>query len=146
MGGELQTLQVLPAVVLRPGVLVRAAPLLSATWEVAVIYEARLSPGDAGFRSGCLTGGPVPVLLRPDAILAVGFGWVEVTLDGQVLCRLDDECVTLADLESIAARYADHDWRVLYYGPLSDELYQRQADGWALICKGRGFFDDDGVD
>lgn len=72
-------------------------------------------------------------------MLCVGFGMVEIILDGQVVWSGDDERVTLADLEAIAARYADHEWRVFFDGPLSDELYQRQDDGrWILARSGPG--------
>lgn len=106
---------------------------------------ARLPPLESGgLRSGCLCCGPQSIELSLSSVLCVGCGQVEVTLDGQVVWAGDDERVSLADLESIAARYADHDWRVFFDGPLSDGLYQRQGEGrWVLVRRGRGHLDDD---
>lgn len=109
------------------------------TWE-------RLPPltiEDAGFRSGCLTCGPQPVMLPLDAWIAVGFGAAYVTRDGETVWEMDsidDECWTCADAEAAATADPDHDWRIHFYGPLSEAEYQRhEAKNWVLVKKGMGF-------
>lgn len=92
-----------------------------------------------GYRSNCLTGGPQPTELPVSAILAVGFGYVTVSKDGERLWSGDDERVTLRRFERQAAKDPDHDWRVLFYGPLSEPEYQRQDGKWLLVRKGEGF-------
>ncbi len=82
--------------------------------------------------------------LGVDSMLGVGFGMVQITLDGQIIWSGDDERVTLADLESISARYDNHEWRVFFDGPLGDALFQRQDDGrWILTRSGPGFMTDE---
>ncbi len=102
------------------------------TWE----RLPQVSPGEAGIRSGCLTCGPIPATLPLDAVLCVGYGLVWVTLDDADVWIGDDERLTLGDVEAIAARYADHDWRVIFYGPRDNQHYQRQGDArWVLVTR-----------
>lgn len=37
------------------------------------------------------------------------------------------------------ARDTPGDWRILFSGPLSEPLYQRQDVGWVLVWHGFGF-------
>jgi len=47
---------------------------------------------------------------------------------------------TLATFEAQALDDPDHDWRVVFYGSLHEEEYQRQGEGsWVLIRSGMGF-------
>jgi len=47
---------------------------------------------------------------------------------------------TLATYEAEAVLDPDHDWRVLFYGAMHEEEYQRQDVGsWVLIRSGMGF-------
>lgn len=104
-----------------------------------------LTEMEAGLRSGCLTCGPQPVTLPPDARIAVGFGAAGVTKDGVAIWEEDthadyEHCMTCAEAERTAALDPDHDWRIYYFGPLSEAVYQRHAPGeWVLIEKGQGF-------
>ena len=97
----------------------------------------------AGFRSGCLTCGPQPVMLSPEASIAVGFGYAGVTKDGAEVWSerdIEDGCWTCADAEREAAKDPDHDWRIIFHGPLSEAEYQRhEANNWVLVRKGMGF-------
>lgn len=83
---------------------------------------------------------PVPKGLRMSTVLAVGFGFVTVTRDGENIWRGDDEHVWLRRFERRAAEDPGHDWRVEFYGPLSGSIYQRQGPKhWVLIEKNPGF-------
>lgn len=98
-----------------------------------------LAEKEAGFKSGCLNCGPQPVTLPLDAILAVGFGQVTVSKDGDLVWCGDDPTKELSQVEEKAKEDPDHDWRVCFYGPLSESEYQRQDGNWVLVRKGMGF-------
>jgi hypothetical protein len=47
---------------------------------------------------------------------------------------------TTAQAEKVAKADPDHDWRIVLYGPLHGEVYQRHAPGeWVLVEKNKGF-------
>ena len=93
-----------------------------------------------GLRSGCLTCGPQPVVIHLLAPLCVGFGSVSVTRDGAHVWDGDDEEMLVANAEQWASEDPDHDWRIFFFGPLSDAEYQRHGAGeWVLVKKGPGF-------
>lgn len=88
----------------------------------------------------CLNCGPSPLALSMKARLAVGFGSVTVTRDGEEVWSGDDLEKRLSFFEWRASRDPDHDWRVCFYGPLSELEYQRQGKKfWPLVRKGDGF-------
>lgn len=107
-----------------------------------------LTEQEAGLRSGCLNCGPQPVLLPMTAWVAVGFGDAQVVKGDELIYSEsqagfdggdDSECV-VSRFEAMAAADPDHDWRIHYYGPLSEAHYQRQgAEQWVLYEKGDGF-------
>ena len=110
------------------------------TWERLPAIAER----DAGLKSGCLTCGPQPVAIDMGAVIAVGFGSAGVTKDGDEVwsenADPDAELWTAQDAEDEALKDPDHDWRIYFYGPLSEAVYQRHAAGkWVLISKGEGF-------
>jgi len=89
-----------------------------------------------------------PALPGPDLeltkILAVGFGSCNATRDG--LTFYDEQNVrgekypTAQDVENAAMTDSDHDWRISFYAPMWEAVYQRQGTAkWALISKGKGF-------
>lgn len=89
---------------------------------------------------GCLNCGAHHSSLPLMVPLAVGFGMVAVTKDGECLWSGDDEHVRLRRFERRAAADPDHDWRVRFDAPLSDATYQRHGERhWVLIEKGMGF-------
>jgi hypothetical protein len=89
---------------------------------------------------GCLNCGAVHESLRISAPLAVGFGFVSVTRDGERVWEGDDEHVWLRRFERRAAADPDHDWRVYFNAPLWEATYQRQGEKhWVLVEKGMGF-------
>lgn len=88
--------------------------------------------------NGCGNCPPKPRVLHLDRPLAVGFGTVAVTRDGDTVWSGDDEAKRVADAEQWA-RDTPGDWRILFSTWSSDELYQRQDDGWVLVWRGMGF-------
>jgi len=78
-------------------------------------------------------------LLPMTAPLAVGFGFVTVSRNGETVWQGDDEHVWIRRFENRAVKNPG-DWRVHFYGPLSESTYQRQGPKeWVLIETGKGF-------
>jgi len=99
----------------------------------------KLSPLPSSHK-GCLCCGALHAALSLRTPLAVGFGMVDVTRDGERIWSGDDERVWLRRFENRAAKDPDHDWRVWFNAPLYDATYQRQGEAhWVLVEKGMGF-------
>ena len=104
-----------------------------------------LKPAIAGGTKGCPCCGAMHQALPADAVIAVGFG--------SAFCSKGNECIydeqetaregdykTCADMELLAANDPYHDWRISYFAPLYESIYQRHGPGhWVLIEKGQGF-------
>ena len=89
---------------------------------------------------GCLNCGPHPTTMPVNTPLAVGFGVVSVSKDGEVIWNGDDEHVWLRRFEWRAAKDPDHDWRVKFDSPMKMNVYQRQGENlWVLVETGPGF-------
>ena len=108
------------------------------TWEKLPAIE--------GKHGGCLNCGPRPSYFPADGIIAVGFGYAGVLRDGNSVydeprdAKSDDEYMTGAQAEALAAADPDHDWRIVLEGPLSGRTYQRHGPNeWALIEQNMGF-------
>lgn len=88
-----------------------------------------------------------PILFEPFRVIGVGFGLGALTKDDAIvwaeetqLVQFDDDVLTGADAEKIAAGDPDHDWRIVIDGPIVKYVYQRHGTGrWVLIEKGDGF-------
>ena len=93
----------------------------------------------------CLCCPPIPAIAPLRKMIAVGFGDAVVTRDGEEV--FDGEAayrrgkpVTFYKAERMAKRDPDHDWRVVLYGPLHGETYQRHAaKTWVLVENNMGF-------
>lgn len=103
-------------------------------------------PAIKGKHGGCLTCGPRPDRFPPNAIIGVGFGYAALICDGIPVwvepneVESDDDYMTGAKAEAMAAADPDHDWRIILDGPLSGRTYQRHAPGeWVLIRQDMGF-------
>lgn len=103
-------------------------------------------PAIEGKHGGCLNCGPRPRFFPPAGVIAVGFGYAGLHRDGEPIYTEpdepdgDDEYMTGAKAEKLAAADPDHDWRIVMEGPLSGRTYQRHAEGeWALIEQNMGF-------
>ena len=77
--------------------------------------------------------------------LNIIFGNSNYSRDGKILWESPDNDeprveTTVEEVEAIARRDPNHDWRIYYYAPTFEEEYKRQPDGrWRLIKKGPGF-------
>jgi hypothetical protein len=103
-------------------------------------------PAIEGKHGGCLNCGPRPSFFPPTGVIGVGFGYAGLHRDGEPVWtepnepESDDEYMTGAEAEELAAADPGHDWRIVMYGPLSGRTYQRHAAGeWALIEQNQGF-------
>lgn len=91
----------------------------------------------------CLTCQSASITFPEDGVIAVGFGCAQLTKDGEIVFQEssdDEEFMTGADAERLAAADPDHDWRIHLTGPLRERHFQRQGDkNWVLYQQGEGF-------
>ena len=112
---------------------------------MTTIQSAWIKPAIEGGTKGCLCCGAMHSLLSLDAAIAVGFGSAHCTKDGATIYDEQEtpegeDYATCGDMEKLAAEDPDHDWRISYFAPLYDAVYQRQGyNHWVLIEKGQGF-------
>lgn len=109
------------------------------------ITQTWIQPAIAGGSRGCLCCGAMHLILPLDATIAVGFGSAycskgkEIVYDEQ---ETEDggEYATCGDMEALAAQDPENDWRISYFAPIYECVYQRHGPGhWVLIEKGQGF-------
>jgi hypothetical protein len=91
-----------------------------------------------------LNWGPLDKILPLDTIIAIGFGICQVTKGSELIYQEkqsnEGPVPTLSHFELLAQKDPDHDWQVMFHGPLSSETYKRQSiNKWVLIDKGEGF-------
>ena len=100
--------------------------------------------------------GPNPCLCCPDplAVLSmdsiVNLGHIRARLerDGEIILNGEDpkrmaseDYLTVQECEDAAAKDPDHDWRIVKFGPLHGEVYQRHdAAQWVCIERNEGFY------
>lgn len=110
-----------------------------------------------GRHNPCLCCPPIPDKADMEKIIAVGFGCAQATCDGNLVAdgescgnkgpyfirngkpRHVQRYITFGDIEKIAAKDPDHDWRIVLHGPMHGETYQRQNGDWLLVEKNQGF-------
>lgn len=102
-----------------------------------------------GSKNQCKCCPPIPTQACMNKVIAVGFGAAYVSRDGLLVLdgekRYSDsedgeDLLTFADAEEVASKDPDHDWRVVFYGPLHGETYQRQGEkAWLCIERNDGF-------
>lgn len=110
------------------------------TWEKLPAIEQK------NVRTACLCCGTPAAVFPDDGIIAVGFGCAQLTRDGDLVWEEpqgpddEEEFMTGAQAEELAAADPDHDWRIMIYGPLSGRTYQRHAPGsWVMVEQNEGF-------
>lgn len=99
-------------------------------------------PAISAGSKGCVCCGAMHQALEMDALIGVGFGDAGYSRNGTVVWNeaTSEHLITVADAERAAKADPDHDWRIFYYAPLYEAVYQRQSEGhWVLIEKGEGF-------
>lgn len=94
---------------------------------------------------GCLCCSSAALVAPMTMIIAVGFGSAylqkgnEIIYDENMLEEGSDYW-TVQDAENVAKKDPDHDWRIVKYGPLHGESFQRQGDNnWVCIESNPGF-------
>lgn len=120
-------------------------------WEKLPALPGRINP--------CLCCPPIPGKACLEKLVAVGFGSAMATRDDE--CVADGESgllfvhgnskkcrepkrlerfITFADIEKLAVKDPDHDWRIQLHGPMHGETYQRHGpEEWMLVEKNDGF-------
>lgn len=89
---------------------------------------------------GCLNCSTAQRIASLDTIICVGFGSAYVTCDGYNFYdgeddfKNDKEPKTIREIETIASSEPEKDWRVVMYGPMHGETYQRQPITADLNC------------
>ena len=108
------------------------------TWKKEPAIEVK--------HGGCLNCGPRPSYFPLEGVIAVGFGYAALHRDGEPVwtepneAESEDEYMTGAKAEELAAADPYHDWRIVLEGPMSGRTYQRHGAGeWALIEQNQGF-------
>lgn len=93
-----------------------------------------------GRGQGCLHAGPARNVLPMNALLAVGFGGVDVIAGGTCIWSGDEPRYTAQRVENLAATRPSIEWKIVYNGPLSGKTYQREGRGrWVLVEQNQGF-------
>lgn len=105
-------------------------------------YEKPISEEDLYI--GCLHCSTACLVAPMSMIIAVGLGDACVTVDGHRIYDeswvKDEQYWTVLDAEMLAANYPNRDWRIIKYGPMHGETFQRQGKrNWVCIESNRGF-------
>jgi hypothetical protein len=80
-----------------------------------------------------------------DMKIAVGFGFAQASKGDEVIFTETpnmewEDCMSVGQLEELAAVDPEHDWRFTKDGPLHGETFQRQGPGlWVCIESNQGF-------
>jgi hypothetical protein len=98
-----------------------------------------------GKSNPCLNCPPIRATRHMESVIAVGFGSACVTCDNRAVYTEpreseDAEYWTTQDAEDAAMADPGHDWRIVMFGPLHGEEYQRHGPGeWVLVESNEGF-------
>lgn len=98
-----------------------------------------------GLNIGCPCCSTAAMVAPMDMLIAVGFGSACVTKNGELIYQEqsvenDNDYWTVKDAENEALKDPDCDWRIVKFGPLHGETFQRHGDGiWVCIESNRGF-------
>lgn len=93
---------------------------------------------------GCLNCSTAQQLARMEMKITVGFGSAYVTKNGKIYYDGSmaewEKAKSLSAIERIARRSPDADWRLVMFGPLHGETYQRQGrKRWVMAESNQGF-------
>lgn len=94
---------------------------------------------------GCLNCGGTEDILSMDTVLYNSFGGWKITKNGELFFEedMDKEWLKnkkMNEIEQIAKKDPDNDWRAIVYLPLRGATYQRYADNkWVCIESNEGF-------
>lgn len=103
-------------------------------------------PAVKNIHIGCLNCSTAAHIAPLSMIIAVGFGAAYVTkdggqiYDGEQACRAGKKPKTVRSIELMARKDPDHDWRIVKFGPMHGETFQRQGmNKWVCIESNEGF-------
>ena len=95
---------------------------------------------------GCLNCSTASLEAPMDMLILVGLGSAYVEKDGKIIYdgekahEKKKKVWSVRDAEKLAAKDPDHDWRIVKYGPLHGETFQRHGpEKWVCIESNRGF-------
>ncbi len=95
---------------------------------------------------GCLNCSTAALIAPMDMVIAVGFGCAYVEKDGHQIYdgeydyKNGNEPKTVSYFEDMAKEDPDHDWRIVKFGPMHGETFQRQVENnWVCIESNEGF-------
>lgn len=94
---------------------------------------------------GCTTCSTAAIVAPMEMAIAVGFGSAYLPKDNEIIfdendLDEDEAAWTVQDAEDLALKDPDHDWRIVKFGPLHGETFQRQGDGnWVCVESNMGF-------
>jgi len=101
---------------------------------------------DKDIHIGCLCCSTAARVAPLDMQIAVGFGAAYATKDGKEIYnemeaeRRGEEPKTVGDIEAMAVKDPNHDWRIVKYGPLHGETFQRHGpNNWVCVESNKGF-------
>lgn len=96
--------------------------------------------------TGCLCCSTAAMIAPLDMIIAVGFGVAQAWKGDELIyseAHSDEdevEYMTVGELEKLADADPEHDWRIIKYGPMHGETFQRQGkDKWVCVESNQGF-------
>jgi MinD superfamily P-loop ATPase len=95
---------------------------------------------------GCVNCSTASLKANMDRWVCTGFGAAFVTKDGHTVYdgesdyQKNESCKTVGDIEKMAKEDPDHDWQIVFVGPMHGETFQRHGDAeWVCIESDPGF-------
>lgn len=107
-------------------------------------YGFTKEPPAKVIHQGCLNCSMAARVAPMNMVIAVGFGSATVTKGPELIYdeqQVEDEKYwTVQDVENLAEKEPDLDWRITKFGPMHGETFQRQGAGnWVCIESNEGF-------
>jgi len=94
---------------------------------------------------GCINCSTAALEAPMEMLICTGFGEAYVTKDDKQIYDGEQDfqtgkwVKTVKEIEEVAAKDPNHDWRIVKYGPLHGETFQRQDGKWICIESNGGF-------
>jgi hypothetical protein len=93
---------------------------------------------------GCLCCAGAGTELPMGTVLYSGFGGWRIEKNGEVFFEDEsnkgwEDFKKLSEIEDVASKEPDEDWRAICDTPLHGETYQRQEGKWVLVEQNEGF-------
>lgn len=91
---------------------------------------------------GCACCSSACQIAHMNMVIAVGFGCAQVTKGDELVYNEQEgaDIWTVQDAENAALQDPDHDWQIMFVGPMHGETFQRQGPGrWVCVESNPGF-------